>query len=53
MLVTLLLFYIVGITTINPYQGERIRFPVLAFLMPVAAWNLRCLMAHVTRPKAS
>jgi hypothetical protein len=39
------LFYIVGITIINPVQGERIRFPVLAFILPVALWNSDRLFA--------
>jgi hypothetical protein len=38
-LVMLFLIYLVGITAINPFQGERIRFPVLAFMLPVVGWN--------------
>lgn len=32
-------FYLAGIAVVNPYQGERIRFPVLMFALPVVLWN--------------
>ncbi len=38
LLALLLLAYLAGITALNPQQGERVRFPVLAFL-PIVAWN--------------
>jgi hypothetical protein len=44
LLVMLFLIYILGVTIINPLQGERIRFPVLVFLMPIMLWNLQGLL---------
>jgi hypothetical protein len=39
MMITFLV-YVVGVTAINPLQGERIRFPILAFMLSVMVWNV-------------
>jgi hypothetical protein len=44
-LVMILLAYVVGLTAINPGQGERIRFPVLPFMLPLILWNA-CTLWH-------
>jgi len=49
LLVGVIAVMIIGLTSINPFQGERIRFPVLAFMLPVAAWNAASLWAFVSR----
>jgi hypothetical protein len=53
LLVILFLLYVVGITVINPNQAERIRFPVLPFMLPVILWNAcdlwRFLGLHMNR----
>ena len=46
LLVMLLAAYVFGLTSINPFLGERIRFPVLVFMLPVAAINLAQLRAR-------
>jgi len=46
-LVVLFWFYLAGITALNPRQGERIRFPVMAFLLPIAAWNIQMGYGYV------
>jgi hypothetical protein len=43
LLVMIFLLYVVGLTAINPGQGERIRFPVLAGVFPIILWNVRDL----------
>ncbi len=45
----LLWFYMTGITMVNPYQGERIRFPVLMFTLPVVLWHVQGLLARLRR----
>ena len=40
-LVMLFLLYIIGLSAISYGSGERIRFPILAFMAPVAVWNAR------------
>jgi hypothetical protein len=40
-LVMVFLVYIVGFSAIGAGSGERIRFPMLAFMLPVALWNAR------------
>jgi hypothetical protein len=46
-LVVLFWFYLAGITALNPRQGERIRFPMMAFLLPIAAWNIQIGYGYV------
>jgi hypothetical protein len=41
LLVIMFLVYVVGVTVINPLQGERIRFPMLAFMLSVMVWNVQ------------
>jgi hypothetical protein len=48
-LVLLMWVYLAGITALNPAQGERIRFPILAFLVPIAAWNIQTGLAYLAR----
>ncbi len=47
-LVAILTTMILGLTAINPFQGERIRFPMLAFMLPIAAWNASTLWRRAT-----
>jgi hypothetical protein len=48
-LILLMWIYLAGITALNPRQGERIRFPILAFLMPIAAWNIQTGLGYLNR----
>jgi hypothetical protein len=48
-LVMMFLFYVVGITVMNPLQGERIRFPVLVFMLPVAVLNTHNIRDYLTQ----
>jgi hypothetical protein len=41
--------YVLGLTAINPFLGERIRFPVLGLMLPMAAWNIYNLPAFLWR----
>jgi hypothetical protein len=45
----ILLLYMVGITAANPSQGERIRFPMLVFMLPVVIWNLHTVHRYLSR----
>lgn len=47
------LLYMVGITVANPWQGERIRFPVLAFMLPVVVWNFQTVYGYLKRNRCS
>jgi hypothetical protein len=49
--VMLLVFYVVGMSAFAPLQGERMRFPVLPFLMPVIACNLFRIHALTRVPR--
>jgi hypothetical protein len=53
LLVALFMAYVLGLTSINPFLGERIRFPVLGLMLPIAAWNLSTLLAFLARRKAT
>ena len=46
LLVLILLFYMVGMSAMSPLAGERMRFPVLAFMMPVMVWNIHNLYIY-------
>jgi hypothetical protein len=46
-LVVMFLLYVVGVTAMAPLQGERIRFPVLVFMLPVVAWNVHRLHSYL------
>jgi hypothetical protein len=43
----LLLGFTLAITALAPMQGERIRFPILALMMPIAVWNARSLRTRL------
>jgi hypothetical protein len=47
LLVMICLFYIVALSAIGSGQGERYRFPVLAFMLPIAVRNLASLQTLV------
>jgi hypothetical protein len=47
LLVMICLFYIVTLSAIGSGQGERYRFPVLAFMLPIAVWNSASLQTLV------
>ena len=48
------LFYIVGLSAIGTGSGERIRFPMLAFMVPIAVWNIEHLIRYArTRTRQS
>jgi|SRR5262245_11055410 len=47
LLVMLFLLYVIGISAMTNFAGERMRFPVLAFLMPAAVWNVHCLSGYL------
>jgi hypothetical protein len=47
------LLYMVGITAANPWQGERIRFPVLAFMLPVVVWNFQTVHGYLGQNRRS
>ncbi len=47
LLMLLLWFYLAGITMVNPYQGERIRFPVLMLMLPVVLWNAQSILQRL------
>lgn len=47
LLVVILLFYVVGMSVMAPLAGERMRFPVLAFMLPVMVWNLHGLHSYL------
>jgi hypothetical protein len=49
--VMLLVLYVVGISAFAPLQGERMRFPVLPFLVPVIARNLFRIHALTRGPR--
>jgi hypothetical protein len=53
LLVALFMAYVLGLTSINPFLGERIRFPVLGLMLPIAAWNLSTLLAFLARRRAT
>ena len=40
LLVTVLLIYILGLSATHAGCGERIRFPLLAFMLPLMVWNV-------------
>jgi hypothetical protein len=44
LLVMLSLLYVLGISAITNFAGERMRFPVLFFMMPVVLWNADYLL---------
>jgi hypothetical protein len=46
LLVVVCLLYIVGLSAIGTGSGERIRFPMLAFMMPIAVWNIGHLVRY-------
>jgi hypothetical protein len=48
-LTALFVAYVLGLTAINPFLGERIRFPVLGLMLPMAAWNISNLPAFLSR----
>ena len=52
-LVMLLLFYVLGLSTLAPFQGERMRFLVLGLMMPIATWNLVRSWQFATRFRLS
>jgi hypothetical protein len=35
------LFYMIGLSVITVSQGERVRFPIIAFMLPITVWNVR------------
>jgi hypothetical protein len=45
LIVTTCLLYIVGLSAIGSGAGERYRFPVLMFMLPVVLWNLQWLIS--------
>jgi hypothetical protein len=54
LLVMMFLLYTAALTAINPQQGERIRFPVLAYMFPIILWNVCDLWRRLSlRQKAS
>jgi hypothetical protein len=46
-LMMLFLVYIIGLSAIGFGSGERIRFPMLTFMAPVAVWNTRTVVEHL------
>jgi hypothetical protein len=50
-LMLVLLIYVVGFSAIGIGSGERIRFPLLAFMLPVLVWNVETLLNHALVPK--
>jgi hypothetical protein len=48
LLVVIFLLYVVGVSAITPLQGERMRFPVLVFMLPVMVWNVHCLHSYLS-----
>jgi len=40
LLAMVLLVYVIGISAISTGSGERIRFPLLAFMLPIMVWNV-------------
>jgi hypothetical protein len=51
--IMIFLLYMVGITAANPWQGERIRFPVLAFMLPVVVWNFQTVCGYMSQNRCS
>jgi hypothetical protein len=49
LLVLMLLLYVVGLSAMAPRQGERMRFPVLAFMLPVMVWNVHRLHSYLSQ----
>ena len=47
LLVVIFLLYVVGISVMTPLQGERMRFPVLVFMLPVMVWNVHRLHSYL------
>jgi hypothetical protein len=45
--VVTLLLYVVGLSAMTPLQGERMRFPMLAFMLPVMVWNIHGLHSYL------
>lgn len=45
-LVMVFLFYLAGLTAINPLQGERVRFPILPFMIPLFVLNLQAFLGR-------
>ena len=41
------LFYIVGLSAIGTGSGERIRFPMVAFMAPIAVWNIERIIGFL------
>jgi hypothetical protein len=39
LLLIMLVLYVIGISAVTNFAGERMRFPVLAAMMPMLAWN--------------
>jgi hypothetical protein len=48
-LVIVLVFYVIGVSAITNFGGERMRFPVLVAMMPVLAWNLHHIIQYLHR----
>lgn len=40
LLIMMLLVYTLALSAMSPFQGERMRLPLMPFLLPVMAWNL-------------
>jgi hypothetical protein len=49
LLVMMFLLYVVGISAMAPRQGERMRFPVLAFMLPAMVWNVHRMHSYISR----
>jgi hypothetical protein len=49
LIVLILVLYMAGITALNPRQGERIRFPILAFMLPIVAWNGQACLRYLRK----
>jgi hypothetical protein len=43
------LFYVLGLSAMTPLQGERMRFPVLIFMLPVMVWNIHSIHGYLSR----
>lgn len=52
-LTALFVAYVIGLTSINPFLGERIRFPVLALMLPLAASNVHRIMSYQVKNRRS
>jgi hypothetical protein len=47
LLLMMLLFYVLGITAITPLQGERMRLPLLLFMLPIVVWNIHGIRGYL------